>query len=314
MSRKVFFPLVILLLCSTHVHNVFALEEKPNFQVAVISDIHIKTSSPLAQEKLKVALNDFQHIAPNYNVLAVGGDMTDLGLPKEYSMFKEIVSSYKAPGSQNFMVMGNHEWFEHRNNPHTTVSDVELQKRFSKNFNVPGVYYDKWINGFHFIAIGGEKSEATMLKETNNPGDGDSAYISDQQIEWLQQTLSIHENSRQPVFVFLHQPIRDTVNGSMWGAGLKDQDLLSLLQKYPQIILFSGHSHFTMDDPNSMIQKGITMVNTSSVAYTWSHKKGEDFHSSEGVLVNVYDNKVEIKARDFANRKWLKTINIPIYQ
>lgn len=54
------------------------------------------------------------------------------------------------------------------------------------------------------------------------------------------------------------------------------------------------------------------MVNTSSVAYTYTPEGGPNYILSQGCVVNVFQNKVEIKAREFSTQSWIKTVTIPL--
>jgi 3',5'-cyclic-AMP phosphodiesterase len=62
------------------------------------------------------------------------------------------------------------------------------------------VYYDKWIEGYHFIILGSEHSRIT------NSLYADNAILSELQLEWLEQKLQTSPYGK-PIFVFLHQPI-----------------------------------------------------------------------------------------------------------
>ncbi|MEO2076237.1 MAG: metallophosphoesterase [Bacillus sp. (in: firmicutes)] len=289
-------------------------DSDPNIQLAVISDTHVSTKNQDAANKFDAALKDLNSVASEYDVLAVGGDMTDHGLTKEYDLFNTILKENMNQTADTFFVMGNHEWMEKKVNRSSKVTDAQLITRFMEKMNVSGLYYDQWIEGYHFITIAGEKSESTMLATYKNEDDADSAYISDKQFKWLEETLPLHSDNNKPIFVFFHQPITGTVYGSQWGAGLEDQKILALLKKYPQVILFSGHSHYPLNDPSSIIQDGITMVNTSAVAYTYTKGTGKNTTQSQGYLVNVYDNRVEFLAREFSTSTWIKTVTIPISQ
>lgn len=284
---------------------------KPNLQVAVISDTHIDLDIPKFTNKFENAMDDLKTVAPSYDVIAVNGDMTDFGRVNEYNVFNSILKAKKIPTAEEFMVIGNHEWLESQLHP--SISDEVLKKRFLSKMNVSNLYYDKWIKGYHFITIAGEKSENTMIAEYG-ASERDSAYISDQQFQWLETTLSMNADSSKPIFVFFHQPISNTVYGSEWSAGLEDKKILALLRKFPQVILFTGHSHYPINEPKSIYQDGITMANTSSVAYTYTPTGKENYTQSQGYLVNVYDNKVEIKAREFSDGTWIKTVTIPLTQ
>ncbi|MDN3016334.1 metallophosphoesterase [Paenibacillus sp. BSR1-1] len=287
-------------------------DTNPDLQLAVISDTHISTTKQSVVKKFETALQDLNTVAPEYDVLAVGGDMTDHGLSSEYDLFNSVLKANMNQNASTFMVIGNHEWMEKKVNRNSNVTDSQLIERFKSKMNVPGIYYDQSIQGYHFITIAGEKSESTMLSTYKNEADADSAYISDEQFNWLEQTLANDAKSTKPIFVFLHQPITGTVYGSEWGAGLEDQKILALLKKYPQVILFSGHSHYPLNDSSSIVQDGITMVNTSSVAYTYTKGTGKNTVQSQGYVVNVYDDRVEFKAREFSTGTWIKTVTIPI--
>ncbi|WP_223592204.1 metallophosphoesterase family protein [Neobacillus bataviensis] len=281
----------------------------PNLQVAVISDTHIDPNIPKLTRKFEKAMDDLNTIVPSYDAIAVNGDMTNYGRTKEYDLFNSVFKTKKNSTAEEFMAIGNHEWLDSQGD--ASVTDEELKNRFLSNMNVSNLYYDKWIKGYHFITIGGEKSEKTMLAQYGSK-ERDSAYISDEQFQWLENTLSINADSSKPIFVFFHQPITNTVYGSEWGAGLEDQKILALLKKYPQVILFTGHSHYPINNPKSIVTDGITMVNTSSVAYTYTPKGKENYTQSQGYVVNVYDDKVELKAREFSNGTWIKTVTIPL--
>jgi hypothetical protein len=54
------------------------------------------------------------------------------------------------------------------------------------------------------------------------------------------------------------------VYGSInWG----EDDIIAILNDYPQVIDFSGHSHAPINDPRSIHQKYITSLNTGSLSY-----------------------------------------------
>jgi 3',5'-cyclic AMP phosphodiesterase CpdA len=272
-------------------------------QIAVISDVHIGGEREVS--KLTQALKDYGKTTPNYNVLAVVGDLTNHGLDTQYDSFMKTLNNNIRPSAEKILAMGNHEYFEGKNWPKPGLTDKILMDRFIKKTGMPGVYYDKWIKGYHFITLGGEQSRIS------NPDNGDYAVISEAQYSWLENTLPIGLDPKKPIFVFLHQPLDDTVYGShFWGAGLKDMRLFNILSRYPQVILFSGHSHCILTNPKTVYQEGFTMVNTASTAYTWSEDTDKALPYSQGILVNVYDNMVEIKAREFTNSTWINTFKI----
>ncbi|MFD0767592.1 fibronectin type III domain-containing protein [Bacillus sp. CGMCC 1.60114] len=280
----------------------FAAEknEVPKLQIPVMSDTHISGANQA--DNFAKALQEYKELAPNYKALAVVGDLTDQGLDSQYDEFNRILNMNMNPNAEKVLSIGNHELFEMRFWPKPWITNKTLTDRFVNKTGMPGVYYDKWIEGYHFISLGGEEMN-----------ENDYAIISDAQYSWLEKTLPVQADPKKPIFVFLHQPIDDTVYGSdEWGGGLRDGRLANLLKKYPQVILFSGHLHYMADHAKTAYQDGFTMVNTSAIAYTvYEGGYGPD-KSSQGLLVNVYDDKVEIKAREFSNHTWVNSYTIKV--
>lgn len=162
------------------------------------------------------------------------------------------------------------------------------------------IYYHKVVKGYHFLVMSPEN-------ETTH------GYYSDKQINWLKEEMAKaqKDDPEKPIFVFLHQHIKDTVYGSQeWGT--KDSAKINeVLKQYPQVITFSGHSHYPLDDPRSIHQKDFTSVGTSSVSYmeveggkVQGNIPSESRALSQGLLVEVDDKEVTINRRDFHTNSW----------
>lgn len=300
--KKIIIGLLSIALCFMLSPKHVYAENKttPTLQIPVISDIHIQEQSQ--KDRLIKALNHYKIIAPNYNAILFVGDITNHGYSSEYDDFMNIINNNVQRNAEKVIAMGNHEynevWYKG-----IVQSDIYIN-RFKEKTQMPNVYYDKWIAGYHFITIGADDLNY------NSATDG---RISDKEYSWLEITLALNANANKPIFVSLHQPIPDTVYGShCWGGNFTDGKLFNILKKYPQVILFTGHSHTLLDYPRTVYQDGFTMVNTGSVSYTWQDGgKGHEEYS-QGLLVNVYDDRVEIKSIEFSTGKYIKTFIIKI--
>ncbi|MEH7119878.1 metallophosphoesterase [Neobacillus vireti] len=285
----------------------------PNLQVPVMSDVHINLDLDERQTRFKNALQEYQQLAPHYQALVVNGDMTDQGLVTQYNRFNQLLGQYANPKAEKVMVMGNHEFYQGVYWPNPDYTEQTFIDRFVAKTGMPGLYYDMWVKGqnadsYHFIVLGSEQSRIT------NGGNDDMVTISDEQYQWLEKALSQNTDPKKPIFVFLHIPIDNTIYGSEeWGGHLLDGRLKGILSHYPQVILFSGHLHYLLQHPRSVYQDGFTMVDTGALAYTLYGNGNAPEAFSQGLLVNVYNDKVEIKAREFSSHTWVNhyTVKLP---
>ncbi|KAA8784053.1 Icc protein [Paenibacillus sp. 4624] len=185
-----------------------------------------------------------------------------------------------------------------------TITVAGLWHRRLKDFEaatgMKGSYHDHWINGYHYIFLGTEQP---------HPKDCE---MSSEQLEWLDTKLAEQAVLDHPIFIFIHQPLMDTVAGSLqnqgWYGVNQDAELKAVLAKYPQAILFSGHTHWQLQAPHTMYDgtgQMPTMFNASSVAYLWTDED-EHLEGSEGLHVEIYKDRVVVKGRDFAAGKWIE--------
>ena len=76
--------------------------------------------------------------------------------------------------------------------------------------------------------------------------------------------------------------------------------------------MFNGHTHWEMNSNGNMYdatsELPINIFNCASVSYLWSgYNKltGEDLYGSQGYYVELYDEKVVVRGRDFVNSQWI---------
>ena len=114
------------------------------------------------------------------------------------------------------------------------------------------------MNGIHFIAIEVSQSE-------------ESAKYLD---KWC--AASVSEDERKPIIVYTHEKIYHTVDSSVPRHNELDAHasrpghakLLTVLAKYPQAIVWTGHTHSVLTNENSIMSDcGFTSVEASVLAY-----------------------------------------------
>lgn len=275
--------------------------EKPLMEFQVVSDAHISTE--LHAEHFKDMLEDITDNSPDSIGIFAVGDMVEKG--SERAQWEELWSIYDSVegAPPMYLGLGNHETYGFPS--YSAALDRFLENaRFPEGYEKPDApYYDLWIGGIHFIFLGDSDLPVETVKAT----------IGYEQYGWLAEKLAENADGR-PIFLFMHQPLRDTVAGSSadegwWG--IEDGDVLrAMLEEYPQVIMFNGHTHWTLDSENTMYGGGeeAAIFNTASVGYLWSSyykTAGEYLEGSQGYYVKIYEDMILVQGRDFATGEWV---------
>lgn len=292
--------------------SVQTVERAPALRLAVISDVHVQKNYPLFGQKLARALNDLSRIVPGCDALVVNGDLGN-GQPEDYRELSGIVGSAEWTPPVYYTI-GNHEfykaWIDGNGlwNPGSFPNGESAEASIRRFLDYTGyrtVYHDAWVQGYHLLFLGSESYRQRY------PDSGEDAWLSEEQLEWLEQRLKEGPQDR-PVFVFLHQPLPGTVAGSgEAGSSLAAAQYLRLktiLSRCPQAILFTGHSHRELGVPATVIRDRFTMVNTSSVAQPYNSEDQPyppEADRSEGLVVEAKGGEVRIRGRDFAAGQWI---------
>jgi hypothetical protein len=87
-----------------------------------------------------------------------------------------------------------------------------------------------------------------------------------QNVEWAENQIKIayEESKTKPIIVTTHFNAKGTVLGSNEYCA---KNLREIFNKYPNIIHFSGHSHYSLIDERSIWQNEFTSIQTQSISY-----------------------------------------------
>ncbi|MCR5435098.1 MAG: metallophosphoesterase [Bacteroidaceae bacterium] len=296
-------------------------QDSERLTFGVISDVHFDNGNMGgAMVKVPQALKNLTSQA-KLDALAIAGDLADAGRVDQYEMLVSVFNdeaNYTNPVGDLLFMMGNHD--------HGDANGVSNYQNGLSIFNGGEPYplhQYKIIKGYPFITI--------SMMSTGGSG----AYPADvkkQLDDWLKQASE--ECPGKPIFVFTHVPPQWTVygswpefeNGSTWGM----PDLNSVLNKYPQAVVFAGHSHYPIGDPRSIHQGAnpesahqnyFTSINTGSTTYGEIYPGAIDegiypngiFFVTEGMIISELENgDIEIRRYDtFRNveinpdKRWL---------
>jgi predicted phosphodiesterase len=282
-------------------------------------------------ERLGNLLDDMQR--RGIETLVLVGDTCN-GKQEDYDAIKAYLEKRVLPENV-FYVVGNHEEYgnafkkgypdgvdEGFPNGETTKA---VKERFNRFRGAPAdgpVYHEAEVDGYHFIFLGGEKSRMDDWSM------GDAAYLSKEQLAWLEEELKAGADPSKPVFVFLHQPFSGTVSGSGERGRenfiKQEEELKAILARYPQVVFFSGHTHWELDMPTTHYTDETfrySMLNTGSLSDPYNKDDQRiDRPMSEGLEVEFGDVdrdgdfEVVVQGRDYLGHRFIpgRRYEIPV--
>ena len=276
--------------------------QKPITSFLVVSDIHIGRDN-VSSQNFKNLIKEATVMNPDGIAIYIVGDMADHGAVSEYELMMSLYNEALGEAGKSsasyplYLALGNHDY------PAANVTFLQYAT-LPNGTHPTDTSYDFWLDGYHYIFLGSDYPSglgATFTAET---------------LEWFDQKLSENRDPSRPTFVFLHQSIYNTVAGSLPGEGWHGvnnvDEFKAVISKYPEVMLFNGHSHWEMDSDSNVFEGTeelpIHAFNCGSVAYLWTgfnSVAGEHLDGSQGYYVQIYDGMVSVQGRDFANGLWI---------
>lgn len=276
--------------------SAFTLEPafEPVLRFVAASDTHLRDDDNVNAERIKKMMNYAYRTAaedknhPTVDALLLAGDVTHDGTRTEFDKLqKTLDSSLKEETRLLAIAAQNHDGYK--------LSRKEERKVIS---SITGLNADFHlvVNGYHFIGLS---------VSGKFPAHYDKAQLS-----WLREQLdaAVLDNPDQPVFVMHHEHVKNTVYGSSsferWGV----PHFNDILKDYPQVVDFSGHSHYPLNHPNSVWQGAFTAIGTGAVKST--DYTVEDLRDIASSPDNAKCSTFWIVELDKLNRLHLKGIDL----
>ncbi len=282
--------------------------------MAVISDIHM-TDETYRALTLEFGLSDMQNSLCPLDVVVATGDLTDHGEEQEWQMLAKTFAKYN-PAKNIILAQGNHDtWTE--DDGYALAKDYFI--RYSEEITgreIEHEYYSEKINGYTFIVLASEDDRTSML-------------MSEEQLAWLEVEMEKASKDGLPIFVVSHWPLNQSHGlPETWGddepepddGGIGDQSaqVEAILKKYDNVFMLSGHIHngFVKEGQedfygyNSVETDGsFHSINLSQFMYPTMRGR---VANGTGFMIEVYDDRVEIRPRSFTAGVWYTDYNVSI--
>ena len=277
-----------------------------NFQI--LTDIHSNTDMTrygVWNSHLYNALLDIKCLAGNTSGIFTVGDNTDMGGSTHYDLlFSTIKDVFGADIPNMYYTMGNHDYMYYSSSVggFDTAVDYFIERTKMKNN-----YYSFDFNGNKVVVLSSE------VQTTGGA-------INAEQLKWFKHEVASAKKD-EFVFIYLHQPLKNTVAGTMPGENNHGIDnagteITEFLKDYPNAILFTGHTHYSMYGKNTAVfgnGSNANYVNNGAIAYLWNDidKVGEV--GGQCNFIEVYEDYLVIKARDILTNQWISQAQFVIY-
>jgi 3',5'-cyclic AMP phosphodiesterase CpdA len=255
------------------------------------------------------ACEDLSKNASGIDALLIAGDIAENGLNCEYQYISEKLSTVSV---KNYIFsVGNHDVrmkLSYKNTVKTfTQFQNALNSKVGSTLSINSLNYSYVLNGYTFIVLGTDKTEF------------EESYFSDAQLQWLDETLSQATAKGLPAFVVCHQPLKfthglpDTWNSpvnSAGSVGKQSDELKTIMNKYQNVFFITGHLHTGIGKYTYEKIGNINSVNLPSL--TINNKDGNCDENGIGFMVEVYNNRVLFRARNFAQGKYEPEYDIEV--
>ncbi|MBQ6265510.1 MAG: metallophosphoesterase [Clostridia bacterium] len=226
----------------------------PVIRFVAASDTHVKEDNDRTADRIPVMLQTAYAAAEEddayskLDAVLIAGDLTDRGTKPAFDKFWRVLDGSLKDGTRFIGVVAkNHDGYEmSRRDVHEYYSSLTGN---DADFHIV-------INGYHFIGL--------------SASDNDATHYDSKQLGWLKEQFdkATAENPDKPVFVTHHEHVRNTVYGSSTFDGWGVTYFTNILNQYPQVVDFSGHSHYPLNDPRSIWQGNFTAIGTGAIYYS----------------------------------------------
>lgn len=257
--------------------------------LTVLSDVHVEGNNYPRDRVVADSFKDFKNNVHGSDALLFLGDSTMNGQHIEnmilHGMFSLLVKDQRV-----IPVAGNHDFGNGEGN------FEKIQRRwydYNKAFfdvDLDKPYYSTVVNGFLFIVLANEQQDIETM------------HMSEEQYEWLEETLAEADGSGLPVFVLAHYPPN-------WSAPIDPDstyDLRAILAPFNRnndLFYLCGHLHVTPGGGSFPTWNGFPTAYIPSL--TKLDENGQIFEETGyGEMLEVYPDRVVFRIRNFYRGEW----------
>ncbi|MDR1919191.1 MAG: metallophosphoesterase, partial [Tannerellaceae bacterium] len=284
-------------------------QEAIQLRFVVISDTHFSPWS--GHESVPKALKNLLQKEPLPDAVFVVGDLTEHGWPAEYDAFMATFTdrSLVPEGLEVYLMTGNHDLGRILKAGDDPFEHMSATERYMKKTGQPLHQYVD-IKGYPFVTV--SMTAEDVLYSGLPEEEVRNRLYDEEALRFLEEKLAEakRDHPGKPIFLFSHIGSSSSCFGTFPHEDGGQTQFPPILDAYPEVVFFNGHSHFPIGDPRTIHQDRYTSINDGSVSTLAGTKyfiptphtpQTNLTQISEGLIVNVWtDGRVEIERWDAA--------------
>lgn len=309
----------------------------PRLRFGVVTDVHMRMADKAGTfakgygpEILVKAFSYFRD--QGVDAVLVPGDLADRGRGEELKAvadaFWTVFPDGKAPDGHKvepIFTLGNHDWSglqrmskvfpdKAEREAHALVTNPKKWWREA--------FHEDWFESFRKDIKGYTFFAAHWCKGGDSRGKDE---VGCDVFSELVSSQAPKLDPKVPFFFAQHPHPKDTCYGP-WAGGQDNGAAVRALAPYPNVLAFSGHSHYSLTDERSVWQGAFTSIGCGCLRYTGlgpgefkpfgyensnTAKKSLDaqkvlpkldtYDCHQGMLVSVFDDRVVCQRREFGS-------------
>ncbi len=294
--------------------DVIKVNEDANMTAVLWGDPQVSDYMADRHQYTKNAAIDLSNADGVFDALVIAGDVAENAKGAEYQLVLDYLSVAKDNVENHIITVGNHDVrLRAYSQVVTTFSEfclaadekLDLSKLAYKEGKLSYTYE---VNGYTFVVLGTDKS---VFEES---------YFSDECLAWFDGELAKATADGKPVFVILHQPLKETHQvWNSWNSaddkagtvGAQSDELQAIMNKYNNVFLITGHLHMGFSKEWS-IHAIDNFIGVNLPGIGPNNADGDYNVSGTGYIMEVYDDKVVFVARDFNLGKYIPEFDVII--
>lgn len=261
------------------------------YSFGALADVHIVYDTAESDfQKALTYLNNDADVA----FTCICGDLTDKGTADQLSKYKAVVDGY-SPNTPVYAIAGNHEAYA-------------TQPTLLEQYTGEPLYYSFERGNDVFIMVG-------IVSGT------EGSLFASGELQWLYETLEANRNKR--CFLFQHVPPIEGCGDVLalypytkLTSNTESVAFKNLLKHYKNVLFFHGHTHmkYRLQEYGEFANYddvfGCHSIHIPSLSVPRDDANEDGtyetvYADSEGYVVDVYENGIHLRGRDFVKGEFL---------